>query len=306
MWPVPDQHLPGHRAGGLNTTSNDTVLANNSSAGSYTYYVTATLGACSATDSVVVNVGQTFTATAGPAQTICFGGSAHLSVSGGTNWDWTPGQSLNDSTLSNPVATPTATTTYSVIAMQNGCTDTVTQTVTVIPNAGASFNTNVIAAGIPQTVAFSNTSSNATGYYWTLGNGYSSVLQTPANQTYNSAANYTVTLIAYGNNGCNDTISTVLTVADTTGLTTPNVFTPNGDEINDVWQPSAHNVKTLECTIYNRWGIKVYEFLGPQDKWDGHTTAGIACEDGTYFYVLKATDTDNTSYNFKGYIQLIR
>jgi gliding motility-associated-like protein len=176
----------------------------------------------------------------------------------------------------------------------------------VVPIASASFNTTVISQGLPQLVGFANTSINANSFYWTLGNGNTSVMQTPANQYYNVAGTYTVTLIAYGSNGCNDTISTTLAVIDTVGLTVPNIFTPNGDEINDVWQPSAHGATSFECVIFNRWGIKVYEFLSAQDKWDGHTTAGVACNEGTYYYILKATDSSNKSYNLKGYIQLIR
>lgn len=292
--------------GGLNSTTNDTVVANNAVTGTYTYYVTATLNGCSRTDSVQIVVANTFTASTGPAQTICMGDSANLSVTGGTSWTWMPAGSLSCSTCATPVASPTTTTSYSVIANQAGCVDTVTQTITVVPNASASFNTTVISQGLPQLIGFTNTSINANSFYWTLGNGNTSVMQTPANQYYNVAGTYTVVLIAYGSNGCNDTARTVLAVNDTVGLTVPNIFTPNGDEINDVWQPSAHGATSFECVIFNRWGVQVYEFLSAQDKWDGHTTAGIACNEGTYYYILKATDSNNKSYNLKGYIQLIR
>jgi gliding motility-associated-like protein len=293
-------------AAGLSSTSNDTVVASNAVTGSYTYYVTATLNGCVATDSITVVVANTFTATAGPALAICLGDSAMLSVSGGTTWTWTPAGDLSCSNCQNPVATPTTTTTYSAVANQAGCLDTVMQTITVSPNASASFNTTVLNQGIPQSVGFTNTSLNSISYFWTLGNGNTSVLQTPASQTYNAAGTYTVTLIAYGANGCNDTISTLLMVNDTVGISVPNIFTPNGDEINDVWKPSVHGATSFECTIYNRYGVLVYEFVSAQDKWDGHTTAGLACVEGTYYYILKATDSANKSYDLKGYIQLIK
>jgi len=298
-------------AGGLNTTSNDTVVANNGITGTYTYYVTATLNGCSRTDSVQITVANTFTTSAGPAITICSGDSANLSVTSGTTWTWTPAADLSCSNCQNPVATPASVTvsttiTYSVIADLAGCLDTVTQSVTVIPNASASFNTTVITQGLPQLIGFTNTSTNANTFYWTLGNGNTSVMQTPANQNYNVAGTYTVVLIAYGTNNCNDTISTLIFVNDSVGITVPNIFTPNGDEINDVWQPSVHGATEFECIIYNRYGILVYEFISGQDKWDGHTTAGSACVAGTYYYILKATDSNNKSYDLKGFIQLIR
>ncbi len=293
-------------AGGLNVTNNDTVVATNAAVGVYTYYVTATLNGCSATDSVKVTINSNLIATAGPTQTICSGNSANLSVNGGTAWVWSPAASLSCTACQNPIATPTATTIYTVVASSGACTDTVTQTVIVIPSASASFNTTVITAGIPQTIGFTNTSLNAISYNWTLGNGNTSVLQTPANQIYPAAGTYTVTLITQGNNGCNDTIRTLIFVNDTIGITVPNIFTPNGDEINDVWQPSAHGAKTFECTVFNRWGILIYDFISSQDKWDGHTTAGETCSEGTYYYILKATDLNGKAYNLKGFIQLIK
>ncbi len=292
-------------AANLNATNNDTAIANIATPGTYTYFVTATLNGCTATDSIQVTV-TNFTISAGAPQTICFGNTAILSVSGGSSWNWTPTATLNCDTCQNPVATPTATTTYTVVADNGICTDTAMQLVTVIPNAGPSFGTSVVTAGIPQTISFTNTSNNATGFYWTFGNGNTTVLQTPPNQIYPAVGAYTVTLIAYGVNGCNDTISTVILVNDSVGITVPNIFTPNGDQINDVWQPSAHGATSFECTIFDRWGIKIYEFLNAKDKWDGHTTAGLACGDGTYYYIMKATDSNNKSYNLKGFIQLIR
>jgi len=299
-------------AGGLNTTTNDTVLASNAITGTYTYYVIATLNGCTSTDSIQVIVANTFSTTAGAAITICSGDSANLSVAGGTTWTWTPTGDLNCSNCQNPVATPVATgtvtnvVTYTAIADLAGCLDTVTQTVTVIPNASAAFNTTIISQGLPQVIGFTNNSINANTFFWTLGNGNTSVLQTPANQTYNVAGAYTVTLIAYGLNGCNDTLPTVIMVNDTIGITVPNIFTPNGDEINDVWQPSVHGATSFECVIYNRYGVLVYEFFSGQDKWDGHTTSGSVCNEGTYYYILKATDLNNKSYDLKGFIQLIR
>jgi gliding motility-associated-like protein len=288
----------------LSATSGDTITASNIVTGVYTYYATATLNGCSSVDSVKVTVLNSFTATAGPPVTICFGQSAPLSVTGGSSWNWTPSGTSCD-TCPQTTATPSVSTIYTVVAASGACTDTVTESVTVIPNASASFNTAVLNQGIPQTVQFNNASGNASGYYWTFGNdNATSVLQNPA-YTYNAEGTYTVELIAYGTNGCNDTISTVLLITDTVGIFVPNIFTPNGDEINDVWKPSVHGATSLECTIYNRWGIKVYEFANTQDHWDGYTTGGLPCQDGTYYYILKATDRNNKNYDFKGYLQLI-
>ena len=82
--------------------------------------------------------------------------------------------------------------------------------------------------------------------------------------------------------------------------TIPNIFTPNNDGVNDVLKFTSCNeiVKTI---IYNRWGNKVFETDNINFYWDGRTTSGIECSDGTYYYVIQ-TETEIQ----KGFIQLIR
>jgi gliding motility-associated-like protein len=298
-------------AAGLSVTNNDTTVVTQATPGTYTYVVTASFNGCTVKDSVTLTVNN-FTPTAVSPSPICYGDSALLFVNGGTSWNWLPNTGLScdtcQTTMASPSTNPTTTTstTYSVIVSNGVCSATVTETVTVIPNASPAFTTTVLQQGIPQVVSFADSSKNATGYFWNFGNGNTSVLQTPVPQYYPAEGTYTVTLIAYGANGCNDTTQTVLMVTDTNGVVAPNIFTPNGDDINDVWKPSVHGATSLECVIYDRWGIQIYEFVNAQDKWDGHTTAGIACTEGTYYYILKATTRDNKSYNLKGFIQLIR
>ena len=84
---------------------------------------------CSITDTVNVNVDQAFTLTTSNDTTICLGDCANLSASGATTYAWEP--AVNDSTLSNPTACPTATETYFVYGATGSCSDTAQITVTV-------------------------------------------------------------------------------------------------------------------------------------------------------------------------------
>lgn len=86
-------------------------------------------------------------------------------------------------------------------------------------------------------------------------------------------------------------------------LILPNIFTPNNDGINDRW--IANNLPTnTQVQIYNRWGILVNGAIAQDTyKWDGRTTAGLECSDGTYYYVISVK---NKSILIKGFIQLIR
>jgi gliding motility-associated-like protein len=248
--------------------------------------------------------------TIGSTYTICAGQNATLTTSTGTS-TWTPSSTLSCSVCANPIATPTTTTTYTVNSTNGTCSSFTTETVFVNPAATAFFVDTVTVPGVPQTINFINVSSNAPGgYIWNFGVTSSTLVQNTLSNpsyTYNAAGTYTVTLIAFGANGCNDTTIASILVVDIASLTMPNIFTPNGDGINDVYAPIAHGMKTLSCVIYDRWGIKIVTLDNMNTAyWDGHTTSGIECTDGTYFYIVTATDINNKAYNLKGFLQLIR
>ncbi|MBU0488499.1 MAG: gliding motility-associated C-terminal domain-containing protein [Bacteroidetes bacterium] len=114
----------------LNPTNTAIVTASPTTTITYSVTVTSIEG-CVATDEVVVTIGN-FVITASPDTMICAGGTANLSVTGGTTYLWSPGGSLSDSTIANPLATPYYTTTYSVqISNSYGCSASDQVTVTV-------------------------------------------------------------------------------------------------------------------------------------------------------------------------------
>jgi gliding motility-associated-like protein len=66
--------------------------------------------------------------------------------------------------------------------------------------------------------------------------------------------------------------------------TAPNVFTPNGDGINDLFLPvETTNTESYSFTILNRWGEIVFETSDEQVAWDG-TFGDTFCNDGVYFW----------------------
>ncbi len=84
-------------------------------------------------------------------------------------------------------------------------TDTSTTTITVNPQAHALFYADSLTGCSPLLVNFINGSSNATSYYWDLGNNNHSTVTNPS-FIYDSSGIYTITLIAYSTGGCNDTM----------------------------------------------------------------------------------------------------
>ncbi|HXP52274.1 MAG TPA: gliding motility-associated C-terminal domain-containing protein, partial [Bacteroidia bacterium] len=135
------------------------------------------------------------------------------------------------------------------------------------------------------------------------GAGASSIDSFPYYQ-YNIPGTYIIYLVASNQFGCIDSASDTITVVG--GIIVPNVFTPNGDGQNDVFHITAGGMQTYTIEIFNRWGQKVFETNSPNIDWTGKSMAGVDESDGTYFYLIKATDYSNKTYNLKGYLELIR
>ena len=72
----------------------------------------------------------------------------------------------------------------------------------------------------------------------------------------------------------------------------PNVFTINGDGINDFFKAiRVKYIKDIELKIYNRWGQLVHETSDPYFTWDGKVLqTKMLCSEGTYFYVCKVNE----------------
>lgn len=86
----------------------------------------------------------------------------------------------------------------------------------------------------------------------------------------------------------------------------PNVFTPNNDGINDIFQVRTTGAEALTVTIYNRYGGVVYRYFGLNGNWDGRTHAGDACVDGVYFVVAEVTLPDGSRTVLDQHVTLVR
>ena len=88
------------------------------------YIVDANNGRCSSSDTITVGV-YSVNVKAGPDQHILYGSTAQLTASGADFYTWTPANTLNNDSISDPIASPTATTTYTVTGRDSlGCTST--------------------------------------------------------------------------------------------------------------------------------------------------------------------------------------
>jgi gliding motility-associated-like protein len=184
----------------------------------------------------------------------------------------------------------------------------------------ANFTADQTSGFAPLTVNFTNnsaSSSSVTGTLsitsvWSFGNGATkttTAITTSAGTSavYTQPGTYTVTM--YATKGtCIDTFLKVIRVDIPSKLEIPNVFTPNGDNVNDIFFVKAANLTSITALIYDRWGTKIYELSTEKGNiaWDGKTQTGREAPDGTYFYIITATGKDGMSYDTKGTVSLFR
>lgn len=164
-----------------------------------TYTVTGTdANGCTGTDNVTVTVNPNPTANAGADVAICAGASTTLNGSGGVSYSWSPTTGLSDPNINNPVATPVATTTYTLtVTDANGCTDTDDIVVTVNPLPTTSAGTDVaVCTGSSATL----TATGGVQYSWSPATDLSNANIANPVTTPTAARTYTVTVT--DNNGC--------------------------------------------------------------------------------------------------------
>ncbi|WP_345084802.1 PKD domain-containing protein [Nemorincola caseinilytica] len=107
--------------------------------------------------------------------------------------------------------------------------------------------------------------------------------------------------------GCSTTDS--VTVRRDCFVDVPNIFTPNGDGVNDHFFPRrflSRGVTAFKMSIYNRWGQPVYETSNTDGKgWDGALN-GIQQPEGVYIYVIDVTFKDGQIEQQKGNVTVMR
>jgi gliding motility-associated-like protein len=148
--------------------------------------------------------------------------------------------------------------------------------VTVQPDS--LFDTN------PQAIlSFENKSADSipiTAWTWIFPDGTSTNQMTPSYvfTVNDSLVKFTYTTI----DNCNDTIYIPVNVQEFK-LTVPNVFTPNGDGVNDKYEiPNLDRYISNELYVFDRWGTLVFKENNYNNGWDGGRLP-----DGVYFYILK-------------------
>ncbi|MDP6908228.1 MAG: gliding motility-associated C-terminal domain-containing protein [Flavobacteriales bacterium] len=185
-----------------------------------------------------------------------------------------------------------------------------------LPVANFSISTDTTLPGgifVHDILGMVDSSLLTSEWYWDFGDGTTSNDSMPYHSYYDIGT-YDIQLIVRSGLECLDTL--VIPVDVVEGLIVPNVFTPNNDGWNDVFDVRTSDVGAFNLIIYNRWGNVIFENASPLISWDGTNLAGTEAPAGTYFYVISkaemnsgnAIDNELDNYNFKetGWVQLLR
>ena len=165
-----------------------------------------------------------------------------------------------------------------------------------------------------------NIADNTSGLVWSFGDGEETTGETSTSHTYTSWGDYTVTLSLTTESGCGDSISHTIVIED--DLLFPNVITPNGDGINDVWAIGNLNTdinledpdgyRNNELRISDRYGKVVFQAKN-YDTWskDGQIHQGLnpfngeGLSDGTYYFTFTYKGKAKT-FSWSGSITIVR
>ena len=116
-----------------------------------------------------------------------------------------------------------------------------------------------------------------------------------------------VCLTAFNKNGCSNTLCKTINVYEPISLENVNVFTPNGDGINDLFTFKNHatSISEFNCVIVDRWGVIKTELNDISESWDGTDMNGSICTNGVYFYKYNAVSNNGTEINGQGNVTII-
>lgn len=198
----------------------------------------------------------------------------------------------------------TANGTYTdTIPNASGCDSLVTITLQVIPPSLALSKTNDISCDTPVAKLMA---SGASHYRWTPAYGLSNNSVADPFARPDTTTLYRVT--AYDNLGCSITDSILLEVSRVEPQPVfANVFTPDGDGINDCFILSdSLRFGRYELQIFNRWGALVFISQRPSGCWNGNDAAGNPLPAGVYYYVLDGVSVCDRRINRSGTVTLIR
>lgn len=238
----------------------------------------------------------------GTNQTInlCEGEEIELSASQqSSNYSWTPTTGLSDPNLTNPIASPTENITYfgmGTDACENVFMDTfniLVSSSTIDYQIEPAFVETILCAGETIDITVQTDSNN--DIIWQDNS-------TDATYIISQPGAYELVI----SNAClSETINMEVQGIEDCKVTMPNIFTPDGDGLNDYFGPvTGASIEVLQFKIFNRWGSEVFNENNVQG-WDG-TADGKAAVSDVYVYMIEYISGNGNRESLSGDVTLVR
>lgn len=270
---------------GLSNPTSPNTLAFPTSSTTYILTGTNTSTGCQAVDSIRIDVFE-LDVPGLADDSLCLGDTINLDAtpllgSGNYTFDWTsPAGWISDTSIANPDISSLSTTTFTVTVTDNASTCSATATVLITVStlqASVSPVTEEINPG--QWVHL--IASDGDFFSWDPPTTITCLdcQETDVNPT--STTVYTVTIS--DSTGCTGTATATIIVDS---MIVQNVFTPNGDGINDVLMFNYLGEGEYELFVYDRWGALIYNTADATQGWNGKTKAGVDVAEGVYYVQL--------------------
>ncbi|HRG39032.1 MAG TPA: PKD domain-containing protein [Bacteroidia bacterium] len=152
-------------------------------------------------------------------------------------------------------------------------------------------------------------SADVTSWQWDFGDGSKPIenLQ-KLSHTYDSQTGaYVIQLSVINANGCKDTIKHMIEIKPSFSFFIPNAFTPDDDQLNDVFFGKGRGIAKYHLLIVDRWGNIVFETTDINQGWDGkvNRTSEVSMQD-VYVWKVKITDVFGKNHQYMGTVTLVK
>ncbi len=232
-------------------------------------------------------------------EVVCRGTPVILSGQAGDDFLWQGGfkkQTIN--------FTPLRDTTIYLVALNNPCkNDTIFHNIKVVDQPVAGINILPDTLQLMDFLELQFTGA-AASVSWFI-NGRELGRGIYLKQQMTRAGKKTIVQVV-DNGLCYDTIVKEVYVNEHFAVHIPNAFTPNGDDINEVFRFEGVGIKSYNAMIYNRWGEMLFAWNeSSAEGWDG-TYKGVPVDQGVYVYKIIVRDFYNREHPYEGHVTLLR
>jgi gliding motility-associated-like protein len=225
-------------------------------------------------------------------------------------WEFGDGSSATDKDGTHLFENPGTYTVTHTVTNAAGCSAslTVPAAVQVYPGPVSAFDVSSQSASVLNPVfSFYDQSSMAAQWQWDFGDqSGTSELENPVYH-YNDTGTYVIRLVSISEFGCRDTSYKKINVRGEFAVYFPNAFTPNGDGVNDQFNPLTLGVAEFEMMIFDRWGLKIYETDDLSKPWNGSVQgSGNTCQNDVYVYRATVRDFSGERHVYIGHVSLVK